>query len=48
MSSMDNGRAVMAGLARTHHMSEGAIAHLLDGGAGHLGGNRQRVRINGK
>jgi len=30
MSSPDNERAAIAGLARTHHMSEGAIAHLLD------------------
>jgi len=30
MSSPDNERTVIAELARTHHMSEGAIAHLLD------------------
>ncbi len=30
MSSLDNKRAAIAGLARTHHMSEGAMTHLLD------------------
>ena len=30
MSSSDNEHTAIAGLARTHHMSEGAIAHLLD------------------